>query len=55
MINLSVISSILYICFFNFDFVFKSVPPKCTNKVVVVVVGLAYSIYTKGKAQININ
>ena len=39
-----------------FDFVFKSVPPKCTNKVVVVVVvGLAYSIYTKGKAQININ
>ena len=37
-ISLSVISSILYIHFCNFGFVFESIPPKCTNKVVVVVV-----------------
>ena len=37
-INVSVISSILYIHFCNFGFVFESIPPKRTNKVVVVVV-----------------
>ena len=35
MINLSFISSILYIHFCNFNFIFESIPPKCTNKVVV--------------------
>ena len=43
-INLSFISSILYIHFCNFDFVFKSIPPNCTNKAVVVVVVVVVAV-----------